>query len=100
MHDAGPSGTRVLIEWAYTPQQCFEQELSVLVAGHTLCIAQGKAAVELGADEFRAKPHLRDDFFNAIHYRLRGVQLVTGQPFELHETGETFTHPDGKTNWN
>jgi len=81
-----------LIEWTYSPNDFFEEELAFSTKQYRLSACEGKVRALLRQDP---RPDLCKQLDAELRARFKGVQLVSQKPYDLSRPYVTHCKPDG-----
>ncbi len=91
-----PEGTKIVLEWTYSPKNFFEEKIEFRAEQYELVLDDGKASVTMDADVYDCNPIIREQLDQQLEDRFLGAQLINRQPFELSKSVLCRIHPDGR----
>lgn len=91
-----PAEPEVLLEWTYSPHEFFESAIEIARSDYTIDITSGAISARLSASAFDADKSIRQRLHDSLFDRMRGIQLLTREPFQLSKPRLTRIEPDGR----
>ncbi|NWF85532.1 MAG: hypothetical protein HXY18_17085, partial [Bryobacteraceae bacterium] len=76
-------GTRVILEWSFSPPDYFEEPLQRSIGDVSLRIANSKVEASLDACVYGQDPGIRERLQTEVMSRFGAAQLVNQKPYEL-----------------
>ncbi|GIK76257.1 MAG: hypothetical protein BroJett021_52450 [Chloroflexota bacterium] len=89
-------GTKVILEWDFTPPTFFEEEWSFSFETCDVRVSAGKIEATLDSAEHDADPAIRARLDAELQGRFLGGQLSNLQPYKLSRGATIRLHPDGR----
>jgi hypothetical protein len=86
----------VVLEWAFTPPDYFEQAIEVRRDDYVLRIENGKAEARVKPSAYDADPNYRLALHEGLNDRFLAVQVLTHRAYDLSKPSMYRLHPDGR----
>ncbi len=86
----------VLIEWTFSPEDFFEEEIRIARDDYTMTIGRGKVEARVDPTLYAQGRELRDALHNHLNERFLGVQFLTHKEYSLSEASMCRFHSDGR----
>ena len=88
----------IKLEWVYTPEDYFREEVTVPFEGGSITISNGKILAEIGISTFKPASLVRDDQTEEISEELDAE--IYAQVKQIEEILENLFHAEHKKNQN
>jgi hypothetical protein len=85
----------VILEWNFSPSNCFEEPIEISRENYVMVIEDGKATATIDYTTFNNNPSLRQELHDSLNNRLLGVQLFSHVPYELSHSKKIHIDADG-----
>jgi hypothetical protein len=86
----------IVLEWAFSPADYFEEPSEIHRDNYTMTIANGKVEARVESPVYDKDPSLRQALHDALTGLFLGVQLLVHKPFTLSGPTVIRLNPDGQ----
>lgn len=86
----------VILEWTFSPDDYFDEELNVSDNHYKMFIRRGEAKVEIDSIFYDADCDMQRQLHDSVRARFLGVQLLTHRSFYLSKPEIERVYPDGR----
>lgn len=86
----------MVLEWAYSPADYFEEPISLKREKYDMTINNGKVEARIKPELYNIEPDMRNELHNMLNNRFLGVQLLTHKNYELSKASMYRLHADGR----
>lgn len=88
-----------VLEWAYSPQDYFEELISIKGEQYEMKIDGGKVEARMKAEVYDQNQNIRDALNETLNGRFLGNQLLTHKPYQLSKPSMYKLHPNGQKDY-
>jgi hypothetical protein len=85
----------VILEWRFSPPDCFEQAISLSATDYSLALEDGSARATLNPTFYDQHPEIKNVLDESVRSQLAGAELVTHRPYTLSPPSVTRVHDNG-----
>jgi hypothetical protein len=86
----------VILEWAFSPPNYFEEPIHIIRDQYDMIINNGKVEVRIKPEVYNNDPKMRDKLHKSLNDRFLGTQLVSHEDYKLSDSIMHLLHPDGR----
>ena len=86
----------VILEWNYSPENYFEEDIHVDRDNYKILISAGKVEARINPEYYEKQNNLRNILHERLNDRFLGVQLFSHKIYELSKASMHRLHPDGR----
>jgi len=86
----------VIIEWAFSPPNYFEEPIHIIRGQYHMIIDNGKVEARIKPEVYNNDPAMRDKLHNSLNDRFLGTQLFSYEDYKLSDSTICLLHPDGR----
>lgn len=86
----------VILEWAFSPPDYFEEVVRIERDGYTMIIDNGRAEARIDPAAYDSEHKMRGVLHGRLNDRFLAVQVVTHKPYELSKSTMCLLHADGR----
>lgn len=93
---SGMHRATVIVEWAFSPANYFDEPMEIHRDGHVITISDGNIEARLDASAYDRNAALREQLHETLNNRFLAVQMLNHEPYELSGPTVRRLHPDGR----
>lgn len=92
-------GETVVLVWQFSPPDAFEEPTSLVAAGQTINIADGKAEARIDAIAYDSSASLRQQLHAALNARLNAIEILSHCECHLEKSVMTRVDASGRKHY-
>jgi hypothetical protein len=89
----------VVLVWQFSPADAFEEPTSLVAAGQTINIADGKAEARIAATAYNSSASLRQQLHAALNARLNAIEILSHRECNLEKSVMTRVDAAGRKHY-